>query len=516
MEIGGSVSINIPAEDGVATPQDHWQAEYSELSRQADASHELVRELIANHPLTCIDASCPFSAPHGRVVITDRFVPESDGPGGWHHRNLTSHIGWIGEYLGHLAVPEIHLHGGTGLPNTAMDGTTPRGDAEIKTATPCAHGLGETRVTFTVRASQRREHALPCICIALDDQFLRRFRGRRIVLPDDAAELALHIEDVYLIPLAAYPTPERCFIIPGSLSTEDVIRSIQALFRTDFRGLRDLGLEGLCRIRGIFDRPEAVHTALQYVDVLGPALGAAERRAYQLNPHRLLADSEAFARGVSLNETVAEAIALQTLARRRAGRERERAAAERELFERDRERQQRLDRALRQELAWALLGVLTLAAGYPVSAVDMRWKYGLRRDTYYPPAYNREAREHDIAVCIEGERRRVRTGEGTRVRRLTQSERKVMETRLERWTEVVRRGSDHPFACAVLDRWRERAPDDPIARRALELLADPLPPVPGPHQAQPATEPVQLTIFSPAADDATASVGELNNDAAAV
>lgn len=484
------------------TPGDHWEREYRELAHHADATREMVREMIANHAVACVDAGCPFSTSRGRVVITERFVPDCAGPGGWHHRNLTSHIGWIGEYLGHLAVPEIHLHGGTGLSNTPMDGTTPRGEAEIKTATPCAHGASETRVTFTVRPSQRREHALPCICIALDDSFLRRFRGRRIVLPDDAAELALHITDVYLIPLAAYPTPERCFILPSSLSTEATIRSIQVLFRTDYRGLRDLGLEGLCRIRAIFDTPEAVRTALRYVDVLGPALGASERRAYQLNPHRLLADAEALARGVALNERVAEAIALQTLTRRRAQREQERAAAERELFERERERQQRLHRALRQELAWALLGVLTLAAGYPVSAVDMRWKYGLRRDTYFPPAFNREARARGIAVCIEGERRRVRTGEGTRERRLTQSERHTMEAELERWAEVVRRASGHEFARAVMEQWRQRAPGDPVAQRALDLLAAQPLPLPDHDPAEPAAIPVQLRIFGPAGRDA--------------
>lgn len=450
---------------------DAWQVERDQFARRADRVRGMVDEMIANHTLFCSTPDCPFSSGR-RLVITERFIPDSHGSGGWRHRNLTSHIGWIGEQLGHLAVPEICLHGGLGLLTTPMDGITPRGEAEIKTATPCGHTASETRLTFTVRASQRRDHALPCICIALSSTFLTCFHGRRVVLPDDAAELALHVDDIYLIPLAAYPTPERCFILPSSLSAEWPIRAIQTVFRTDLRGLRELGIGGLCRIRALFDAPEKVEIALRYVETLGDALTETERRAYQLNPHRLLADAEAFARGLALNDRVAEALALRTLALRRAQRERERAAAERELEQNRREQQERRNQAIRQELAWAFLGVLTLAAGHPVSAVDMRWKYALRRDTYYPSGFNREASARGIAVCIEGERRRIHTTGGTRERRLTQAERQQMERRLPEWAAVVRRGAHHPFARDVLDRWRERSPVDAVARHALTLLPD--------------------------------------------
>ena len=156
---------------------------------------------------------------------------ECDETGGWSHRNLYGAIGWAGEYLTHLAIPEICLHGGIGLLTTPMDGNTPQGEAEIKTATACAHTNGETRWAFTVRPSQRRDHALPLICVGMGADFVAAFSGRRLVLPACAAQVAALIDAVFVIPLGAYSSPERTFIISESPSQEPLIRAHPGLFR---------------------------------------------------------------------------------------------------------------------------------------------------------------------------------------------------------------------------------------------------------------------------------------------
>ncbi len=177
--------------------------------------------LLKRHTLHCRDPHCPFANPERPLVLAERFEPECDETGGWSHCNRYGAIGWAGEYLTHLAIPEICLHGGIRLPTTPMDGNTPQGEAEIKTATACAHTNGETRWAFTVRPSQRRDHALPLICVGMNAGFVPALSGRRLVLPACAAQVALSIDAVFLIPLGAYSSPERTshhfrFAIPGA------------------------------------------------------------------------------------------------------------------------------------------------------------------------------------------------------------------------------------------------------------------------------------------------------------
>jgi hypothetical protein len=451
-------------------------------------TRSLIHQLVSSHHLFCRHTQCPFGTDGQRLLITEKFTPECAAPGGWAHRNLYSYMGWMVEYLVHLAVPEICLHEGTGL-TSAMDGNTPRGEAEIKAAT-VRDADGDTRVAFTVRPGQRRDHALPLICVALSEEFHVAFRDRPIVLPDDIAEIALHVDAVYLIPLVAYPEPVRTFVIPGQPSGEWPIRALQTLLRVDLSELSILGLVGLCRIRSILDSPERVRVALAFVETLGSVLGEAEVRAYRMNPHRLLADAEAAQARVSLNARVAEAIAIRTLREAADHRAREQADAQRALLERERQLAEQRDRALRTELAFAFLGILTLSAGFPISAVDMRWKYGLRRDTYYPANFNAAARARGVAVCAEGERRRIRSGAGVRERRLTITERRGMEAFLPAWAGLVHRAGAHPFAREILQRWRGRAGDDHVCARALALLAEHVDSSgsPGPV-SQPATGP---------------------------
>lgn len=442
-------------------------------------------DLMKNHSFHCRDPHCPFTNPDPPHVLAERFDAECDGAGGWSHRNLYNPIGLAGEYLTHLAIPEICLHGGIRLLTTPMDGNTPRGEAEIKTATACAHPNGETRWAFTVRPSQRRDHALPLICVGMAEGFMAQFAGRPLVLPTCVTQVAGLIQSVFLIPLSAYESPCQTFIIPATPSQEPPIRALQVLFTCSYRELHGLGLEGLCRIRGIFDASRKVLKALDFVESLGDALSPAERHGYQQDPHRLLADAEAFACAVPLNGRVEEALALRTLRRRHRERDAERAVAERENERLERERYERQQRLIRQELAFAFLGLLTLAAGRPISALEMRHAYGLRRDTYFPPGFNRAAAERGIASCIEGERRRVRSGGGTRDRRLTQAERRTMEAHADEWIRVVRAHARHPFAEAVLGGWSVRAVDDSIARGALALIGE-----------CPVQRPTQLKLFT--------------------
>jgi hypothetical protein len=430
----------------------------------------LVRRLLRSHSLHCRDPYCPFSNPEYPVRLAERITAACGGNGGWTHRNLFNPIGLTGEYLTHLAIPEICLHGGIGLLSTPMDGNTPRGEAEIKTATACAHTNGETRWSFSVRSSQRRDHALPMICVGMAAGFLEAFDGRPLVLPTDTSELVGHVAAVFLVPLAAYPVPARTFIISTTPARELPIRALQVLFRCSYRELHRLGVDGLCRLRSIFDHPSKVLAALEFVETLSGELSAAELWSYQSDPHRLLADAEAYALRAPLNERVKEALALDTLRRARAHRTREQQEAERRIEADDRMRRDAEDRSLRVELAFALLGILTLAAGRPLTALEMRHRYGLRRDHCFPPAFGREALGRGIAVCADGERRRVASAEGNRERRITLTERREMDARLAGWLRLVRSHHDHPFVLRVTAAWDQTQNADPVARAALNAI----------------------------------------------
>lgn len=166
-------------------------------------------------------------------------------------------------------------------------------------------------------------------------------------------------------------------------------------------------------------------------------------------------------------------------------RKAERAAAQRrtrqELEKAEQRRRETASRELRGELAFALLGVLTLAAGRPVSAREMRYDYGLRRDTYFPPAFHQQALERGIATCLEGERWCVPTRDDDRLRLLTQRERRDLEERQGRWLGLIRANLAHELTRRVLDCWRSLARTNQAASEALDVI-DREKELPGPPQ----------------------------------
>lgn len=246
----------------------------------------LLDRLVKHHALHCADPTCPYAHQGESLVLTESFDPDDTGIGGAGHRNLYSLIGCCGEYLAHLSVPQIRLQGdGVGAVGP-MDGASPRGETEIKTATLCTPAR-VPQWAFTVRPRQRRVHALPLICIGLDDEFIEAFRGKPVVLPESTAAIAEHVHSLFTIPLATFPY--STFVVPADPSPSPNIRSIQKLFSMNLSDLSELGLDGLCRLRGIWTTPERIETARRFIGRVEDDVSDEELAAYRLEPHRLLA-----------------------------------------------------------------------------------------------------------------------------------------------------------------------------------------------------------------------------------
>ena len=421
----------------------------------------LARRLLETHPESCNAPTCPFAYPNRPLVVADRFRADSDGNGGWGHRRHFTGIGTLGEYVVHLAIPEIQLTNGLSTIPSPMDGVSPQGSTEIKAATLQTGPDGELQRAYTIRPTQRQPHALPAVFVALDDGFVPAFDGRPLELPGDLIQVVRHVEAVHVVPLAAYPDPQRTFIVPAERSSRLRTQALQTLFRFSMAELEQLGLRGLGMLRAIYDSERVVERCMRFLTELLDRLDPDELAAYRLDPRLLLADAQAFEAEVALNERVSEALALRELRRREAHRKRRRIENTRERSERQRQARREEQRRERIELAFALIGILTAVAERPISALEMRNRFGLPRDQLYPPDFGEEARARGVAVCLPGERRRVTTEDGTRIRHLTQQERQDLRRRLPEWLERVRGSRSHPLVRRVLRLWSGESKDEP-------------------------------------------------------
>ncbi|MCA1788358.1 MAG: hypothetical protein LC667_00455 [Thioalkalivibrio sp.] len=172
---------------------------------------------------------------------------------------------------------------------------------------------------------------------------------------------------------------------------------------------------------------------------------------------------------MALNGRVAEALAIRELRLRKAERNRRRRESTRDRLQRQQKAQRKEQRREQIELAFALIGILTAVAQHPISALEMRHRFGLPRDQVYPRGFGQQARARGIAVCLPGERRRISSEEGTRFRRLTQQERQELDAHLPVWLQRVRESSSHRLVRRVLRLWANEEEGE-AGRRAFELI----------------------------------------------
>jgi hypothetical protein len=330
----------------------------------------LARRLLDAHRETCPDPTCPYVDPGRPLIVAERFSTDGDSTNGSAHRHHYSDIGTLGEHIGHLAIPEIRLVDPLSPIPGVMDGVSPQGATEIKTATLQRGPDGELQRAYTIRPTQRQPHALPALFVALERGFVSAFDGRPLELPPDLPEVLRYVEGLHVVPLAAYPHPQRTFIIPAETSSRPRTRALQTLFSYSLTDLQELGLHGLGRIRAIFDSPASVAEAMDYLGEVLEQLDPDELREYRLDPRQVAADARAFQAGVAPNARVSEALAIREIRQHVAERRRRREAARREQKERRQAKRRREQREDRVELAFALIGILTTVAGRPISALE--------------------------------------------------------------------------------------------------------------------------------------------------
>jgi hypothetical protein len=200
----------------------------------------------------------------------------------------------MGEWMAHLLLPEVTLHR-TAAHSPSLDGDSPIGAIEVKTSAISAPGEVPSN-SFTLSERQRPSHALPSVFVAFDDLLLPSFEGREVVLPRDTIALLRSIRAILVVPGGAFPRPARTFSVPIAVSQYPHIRALQVVFRHSPLSLAALGLEGLSRLRALFDHPERAQVALRYIESMDPAISRDALEAYRQDPHRLLADADEFFR----------------------------------------------------------------------------------------------------------------------------------------------------------------------------------------------------------------------------